>query len=160
MWWMAIPALLQAGGQAFGGMSAIKNAGYSADIAGYAASYRAAAREVEEARLTLNKDRLLSTQKAAAAASGIRTDTGAPLDLAAETEVLFDIDKKLLRSAGSIDSLRSQIEQKSLLAGGYGTAAGSFGQAGGSLLESAMWYGKRQGWFSPKNNSTPYIPAK
>lgn len=161
MWWMAIPALLQAGGQMFGGMSAIKMSGYSADIAKYAAGYREAAREVEETRLKMNKDRLMSAQKAAAAASGIRTDVGAPMDLAAETEVLYDIDRKLLRSAGSIESLRSQIERHSLLAGGQATAAGMFGQATGSLLDSAMWYGNRQGWFAPsKNNSMPYVPAK
>ncbi len=150
MWWMMIPAAMQAGSQMFGAQQNIRMSKLSADIAGYAGAYQTAVRQVQEARLEQNYERTISAQRAAAAASGIRTDTGAPMDLAAETEVLFEIDKKLLRSAGSIDSLRTQLQQRSFEAEGYSSASGHYGQAAGSLLESAMWYGNRQGWFTPK----------
>lgn len=154
--------LLSSGSSAFGGALAIKQGKYAQDILDYQARYLQAANKIEAAKIDLEKKKTLSAQKAQTAASGIRTDVGAPVEVAAETELLADIDKNILKITGGIESLRLQTQGTLARAHGYAAGATQYAQGFGSLLSSAMSYGQRNGWFNSASQGEriPYIPAK
>lgn len=140
--------LLSAGGSAYGGLMAVKQGKYAADILDYQAKYIEAANKIDIAKIDMARDKTISAQLAQTAASGIRTDVGAPLEIQAETEILADIDKQLLRQAGGIEKLRYQTQAHMAKAQGYGTGSAMYARATGSLLDTAMSYGQREGWFN------------
>lgn len=155
--------LLSAGSSAYGAGLSIKQGKYSQDVLEAQAKYLQAAYKIDEAKIELDKKRTLSSQKAQTAASGIRTDVGAPVEVAAETERMADIDKNILRISGGIDSLRLQTQGQLARAQGYAAGATQYAQGAGSLLSTAMAYGQRSGWFDSKPGSgkqIPYIPGK
>ena len=158
MWWALIPSLLSAGGQAFGGMMQEKQSKYASDVADYQARYVDAVKELEIAKLERYKKQTIASQRAQTAASGIRTDVGAPLELEIETEILADIDKNIIRNAGSIEALRYRTASKIGQASGLAQSSASYAGAAGSLLDATMAYGSRAGWFAPANNTAPSYP--
>ena len=148
--------LLSAGASAYGGLMAAKQGKYAADILEYQAKYVDAVSKIETAKIDLARDKTLSAQKAATAASGIRTDVGAPLEVAAETEIMADIDKQILRMSGGIEKLRYQTQASMAKAQGYGIGSALYARATGSLLDTAASYGQRAGWFSEKTAEPSY----
>ncbi len=155
-------SLLSSGAQAYGGYQAVKQGKYAADILGYQAKYTNALTEIEVAKLERQKQQTISAQRAQTAASGIRTDVGAPLELEVETEILADIDKNILRMSGGIEALRYQTAASMTKAQGYGQGSAMFANSFGSLLNTGMAVGQRQGWFNSDTTGKkiPYIPAK
>jgi hypothetical protein len=142
-------SLLSAGGSAFGGYQAIKQGKYASDILGYQSQYAKALTEIEAAKIDRQAKQTISAQRAQTAASGIRTDVGAPLEIEAETEILADIDKNILRMSGGIESLRYQTAATMARAQGYGQGSAMFAQGAGSLLNTGLDIAQRQGWFAP-----------
>lgn len=153
--------LLSAGGSMFGGMQAAKQGKYAADILKWQARYVDAATKIEEAKIERTKRQTISAQRASTAASGIRTDVGAPLDVEIETEIMADIDKNILRMSGGIEKLRYQTQSHLARAQGYGQSSAMYAQGFNSLLSTGLGLAERQGWFAPANKKKlPYIPAK
>lgn len=140
-------SLLSAGASAYGGYQAVKQGKYAADILGYQSKYTQALTELEVAKIERLKQQTISSQRAQTAASGIRTDVGAPLELEIETEILADIDKNILRMSGGVEALRYQTAAKMTKAQGYGQGSAMYANSFGSLLNTGMAIGQRQGWF-------------
>jgi hypothetical protein len=155
MWQMAIMAagsLLSSGGQAYGASQAIKQGKYQRDILGYASDYQAALVKIDQAKLDRVRDQTISAQTAQTAASGIRTDVGAPLELRAETEILSDIDKHILRTAGGIENLRYGIAGHASMAQGYGTGSAMYARGLSYLVNSGSYMASR--YATPTKNET------
>lgn len=155
-------SLLSAGASAYGGYQAIKQGQYASDILGYQSKYAKALTEIEAAKIDRIAKQTISTQRAQTAASGIRTDVGAPLEIELETEILADIDKNILRMSGGIESLRYQTAATMTRAQGYGQGSAMFAQGFGSLLNTGLDIAQRQGYFSssPVGKKVPYIQAR
>lgn len=147
MWAMAFmvgSSLLSSAGQAYGGMQTIKMAKYSRDVARSAATYQDALANIDAAKLDRLRDQTISAQTAATAASGIRTDVGAPLELRAETEILADIDKNILRISGGVEGLRFGMAGHTAMAQGYGQASAMFARGLGYSLDTASLLAARK----------------
>jgi hypothetical protein len=145
-------SLLSSGAQAYGGAQAIKQGKYASDILGYQAKYAKALTEIEVAKVERQKQQTISSQRAQTAASGIRTDIGAPLEIEVETEILADIDKNILRMSGGIEALRYQTAASMTKAQGYGQGSAMFANSFGSLLNTGLAIGQRQGWFTKQQS--------
>lgn len=147
---------IQAGSQMFGAAEALKQSKYQQDILNYQARYIDAATKIEEAKIDREVKRTISAQRAQTAASGFQADSGTPLELQIDTEMQGAIDKAILRQSGGLEKLRLQTAGRMTRAQGYGQAAGLYGGAAGSLLNTGMIYGAREGWFSPKEPEPSY----
>lgn len=146
---MLIGSAVQSGGSMFGSLLAKKQSKYASDIAEYNARYIDAASRIEEAKIDRYAAQVKSAQKAATAASGIRTDVGAPVEIEVETDILADIDKNILRISGGIEKIRYGIEARMGKAQGLAASSTMQAQGFGSLLSSTVSYGNRAGWFAP-----------
>ena len=152
MWPMLIMlagSAVQAGGSAFGANQALKQSKYQQDILEYQADYQRAANEISVNKLQRTVKQTISAQRAQTAASGFQPDSGTPLELQIETQLQGEIDTAILRSAGGIEQLRLQNSGTMARAQGYGVAAGLYQRGFGSLLNTGMSVGERQGWFAP-----------
>lgn len=164
MWPMVIMlagSAMQAGGSMFGASQALKQSKYQQDILDYQADYERAAAEIGVEKVKRNVGQVKSAQRAATAASGFQSGDAAELN--AEADIQGDIDIAILRSAGGIEQLRLQNAGTMARAAGYGQAAGMYQKGFGSLLNTGMNVGSRQGWFessSSTGNRIPYIPAQ
>ena len=163
MWPMAIMlagSAMQAGGSAFGASQALKQSKYQQDILRYQADYERAAAEISVAKVKRQVGQIQSAQRAATAASGFQSGDATELNI--DTELQGEIDIAILRSAGGIEQLRLQNAGTMARAQGYGVAAGLYQKGFGSLLNTGMSVGSRQGWFEPSTTGTkiPYIPAQ
>lgn len=157
MYWMAITAatsLLSSAGQAYGGMMAVKQAKYQKDILGYASSYQQAMTKIDEIKLDRLRDQTISAQTAATAASGIQTGVGAPAELRAETEVLSDIDKAILRISGGIENLRFSLASRGAMAQGYGQGSAMYARGLGYMVDAGSLLAARQMKPVPKTQPT------
>ncbi len=147
MYWMAITAatsLLSSAGQAYGATQNVKMAKYQRDILGYAARYQDAAIKIDEAKLDRLREQTISAQTVSTAASGIQTIAGAPLELRAETEILSDIDKHILRITGGIEQLRYGLASHGTMAQGYGQASAAYARGLGYMVNSGSLLAARQ----------------
>ena len=163
MWPMVIMlagSAIQAGGSAFGASQALKQSKYQQDILRYQADYERAAAEIAVEKVKRNVGQVKSAQRAATAASGFQSGDAAELNI--DTDLQGEIDIAILRSAGGLEQLRLQNAGTMARATGYGTAAGLYQRGFGSLLNTGMNVGSRQGWFEPSTTATktPYIPAR
>ena len=156
MWPMLIMlagSAMQAGSQAYGATQSLKQSKYQQDILDYQAKYVGAAAKIEEAKIDKRISQTKSAQRAAAAASGFQSYAGTDLELQIDTDIQGAIDKAILRQAGGIEQLRLRNAGTMTRAQGYGVAAGLYGGASGSLLNTGMFLGARQGWFQPSTSA-------
>lgn len=163
MWPMLIMlagSAVQAGGSAFGASQALKQSKYQQDILRYQADYQRAANEIGVEKIKRQAAQTKSTQRASTAASGFQSSDAAELEI--DTDLQSEIDVAIMRQAGGIEQLRLQNAGTMARAQGYGVAAGLYQQGFGSLLNTGMNVGTRQGWFAPSTTGTktPYIPAR
>ena len=163
MWPMIIMlagSAMQAGGSAFGASQALKQSKYQQDILRYQADYEKAAAEISVEKVKRQTGQIKSAQRAATAASGFQSGDATELNI--DTDIQGDIDIAILRSAGGIEQLRLQNSGTMARAQGYGVAAGLYQRGFGSLLNTGMSVGSRQGWFEPSTTGKqiPYIPAQ
>lgn len=163
MWPMVIMlagSAMQAGGSAFGASQALKQSKYQQDILRYQADYERAAAEINVERVKRRVGQVISSQKAATAASGFQT--GDSLEANIDAQLQGDIDIAILRNSGGIEQLRLQTAGTMARARGYGQAAGMYQEGFNSLLSTGMRAGNRAGWFEPASTGAkiPYIPAK
>jgi hypothetical protein len=158
---MLAGSAIQAGGSMFGASQALKQSKYQQDILDYQSQYIQAANEINVEKVKRQVGQTISAQRAQTAASGFQPDSGTPLELQIDTALQGEIDIALLRQAGGIEQLRLQNSGTMARAQGYGVAAGLYGRAAGSLLNTGMSIGSREGWFAPSTSTRiPYIPAK
>lgn len=153
-WLLYLGSGLQIASNVFGAKQAIDQGKYEADILRYQARYLDAQKRIEEARIKRTLRQTLSTQKAATAASGFRTDVGTPIDIQIDSEMQADLDIALMRSAGSMEQLRLNTQAHMARAEGYGMAAGLYSRALGAGVDTLLSYGSRHGWFEPKTKIT------
>jgi hypothetical protein len=147
---------IKSGAGIYGATQAIKQSKYQQDILDYQAQYVDAATKIEAAKIDRAVKQTVSTQRATTAASGFQADSGTPLELQIDTAMQGDIDKAILRQAGGIEKLRLQNAGTMARAQGYGVAAGLYAGASGTLLNTTMAYGSREGWFAPKTPEPSY----
>jgi hypothetical protein len=164
MWPMLIMmagSAIQSGGGMFAASAALKSSEYQQDILKYQRRYLAAVQKINEAKVNRNVGQVISSQRAETAASGFQSDSGTALELQIDTQMQGEIDIALLRQAGGIEALRLSTAGHMARAEGYGQAAGYYGRAAGSLINTGMSIGSRQGWFDSSSTGTriPYIPA-
>jgi hypothetical protein len=161
MWPMVIMlagSAMQAGGSAFGARQALKQSRYQRDILRYQADYQSALNEINVERVKSGVARTKSAQRAATAASGFQAGDSAELEI--DTEMQGEIDVALLRMSGGIENLRLRTAGTMAMAQGQGVAAGLNQRAFGSLLNTGMNYGTREGWFNTtdeKSTSTSLL---
>jgi hypothetical protein len=163
MWPMVIMlagSAMQAGGSAFGAAQSIKQSKYQQDVLRYQADYERAAAEISVEKVRRQVGQTKSSQRAATASSGFQSGDAAELNI--DTDIQGEIDIAILRSAGGLEQLRLQNAGTMARAQGYGQAAGLYQKGFGSLLNTGMGVGERQGWFAPSTTGTkiPYVPAQ
>jgi hypothetical protein len=158
---MLAGSAMQAGGSAFGASQALKQSKYQQDILRYQADYQNALNEINVEKVKKGVKQTQSAQRAATAASGFQSGDSAEVNM--DTEIQGEIDIALLRMSGGIENLRLQNAGTMARAQGYGVAAGLYQRGFGSLLNTGMSVGQREGWFAPSASSgtkIPYIPAQ
>lgn len=156
---MMAGSAIQSGSSVFGAQEALKQSKYQQDILDYQASYDRAANEIAVEKVKRQVKQTTSSQRAATAASGFQSGDAAEVNI--DTELQGEIDIAILRQSGGLEQLRLQNAGTMARAQGYGVAAGLYGKAAGTLLNTGMAYGTREGWFAPSTSTKiPYIPAK
>lgn len=160
---MMIGSMVQGAGSGMGSLLSVKSAKYGMHVANAYADYIEAITNFKAAQIDRIRDATISSQRAQTAASGIDPNDETSQLIRAETEILADIDKNILRSNGNLEALRFRSEGYTSMAAGYGQAAQLGAQGFGSLLSTAMSWGERQGWFTPNRSSgydaADYSPA-
>ena len=154
MWpmvFMLAGSAMQAGGSAFGASQALKQSKYQQDILKYQADYERAAAEINVERVKRQVGQVISSQRAATAASGFQSSDS--LEANIDTQLQGDIDIAILRSAGGIEQLRLSTAGTMARAQGYGVAAGQYQKGFNSLLSTGMGAASRQGWFTPASTT-------
>jgi hypothetical protein len=149
MWPMVIMlagSAMQTGGGMFAASEALKQSKYQQDILRYQEDYVRAAKEIEVEKVKRRVGQVISSQKAATAASGFQTADA--LETSIETAIQGDIDIALLRQAGGMEQLRLSTAGHMARSEGYGFAAGQYQRAFGNLLSTGTWAGNRAGMFS------------
>jgi hypothetical protein len=123
-----------------GNMAAAKSAqavaDYNAVLAENEAVLLARAKRDEEEALRRQSDRLVGTQTAMVAASGVQM-TGTPLQVLADTYFSTEMDAAMIRYAGDIEQVQKQSEAALARTEGGARAAALKYQAYGSLLTGA-----------------------
>ena len=123
-----------------GNMAAAKSAKavgeYNAALAENEAVILARAKRDEEEALRKQSDRLVGTQRAMVAASGVQM-TGTPLQVLADTYFSTEMDAAMIRYAGDIEQVQKQSEAALARTEGGARAAALKYQAYGSLLTGA-----------------------
>lgn len=155
MWPMVIMlagSAMQSGGGMFAASQALKQSKYQQDIYRYQEDYVKAAKEIEVEKVRRRVGQVISSQRAATAASGFQSADS--LELNIESELQGDIDISILRSAGGLEQLRLSTAGRMARAEGYGQAAGYTQKAFGTLLGTGTWAGNRAGWFAPASTTT------
>ena len=124
-----------------GNMAAAKSAKavgeYNAALAENEAVILARAKRDEEEALRKQSDRLVGTQTAMVAASGVQM-TGTPLQVLADTYFSTEMDAAMIRYAGDIEQVQKQSEAALARTEGGARAAALKYQAYGSLLTGAQ----------------------
>jgi len=124
-----------------GNMAAAKSAKavgeYNAALAENEAIILARAKRDEEEALRKQSDRLVGTQRAMVAASGVQM-TGTPLQVLADTYFSTEMDAAMIRYAGDIEQVQKQSEAALARTEGGARAAALKYQAYGSLLTGAQ----------------------
>ena len=124
-----------------GNMAAAKSAKavgeYNAALAENEAVILARAKRDEEEALRKQSDRLVGTQRAMVAASGVQM-TGTPLQVLADTYFSTEMDAAMIRYAGDIEQVQKQSEAALARTEGGARAAALKYQAYGSLLTGAQ----------------------
>ena len=124
-----------------GNMAAAKSAqavaDYNAVLAENEAVLLARAKRDEEEALRRQSDRLVGTQTAMVAASGVQM-TGTPLQVLADTYFSTEMDAAMIRYAGDIEQVQKQSEAALARTEGGARAAALKYQAYGSLLTGAQ----------------------
>lgn len=124
-----------------GNMAAAKSAKavgeYNAALAENEAVILARAKRDEEEALRRQSDRLVGTQTAMVAASGVQM-TGTPLQVLADTYFSTEMDAAMIRYAGDIEQVQKQSEAALARTEGGARAAALKYQAYGSLLTGAQ----------------------
>ena len=136
--------------QMYGASQAIKQGKYQQDILNYQSKYLEAAQAIEEERIRRDVRKVISSQRAATAASGFAGGIGTELDLETSAEIQADIDIALLRQSGSIEQLRLNTQGHMARSEGYGIAAGLSGGVTAGALDTLLSVGSRHGWFKKK----------
>lgn len=136
-------SLLSSFGQGMGAKYALQNSRYMQQTLGYAADYQEALVKIDQAKIDRLREQTISAQTAATAASGIQTGAGAPAELRAETEILSEIDKNILRMTGGIESLRYGLAGMGARAQGYSVASGMYMRGLGYSLDTASMLASR-----------------
>jgi hypothetical protein len=123
-----------------GNMAAAKSAQavgeYNAKLAENEAVLLARAKRDQEEALRKQSDRLVGTQTAMVAASGVQM-TGTPLQVLADTYFSTEMDAAMIRYAGDIEQVQKQSEAALARTEGGARAAALKYQAYGSLLTGA-----------------------
>jgi hypothetical protein len=139
--------VLGAGGQISGGMQQQQIADYNAKVAkaeGEAAQQSAG---YEADQYADRAKRLISTQRANAAASGLGLE-GSPLDVMDETAAQAAYDELLIRHSGSVAAAKSNSEAAlDRLQGGAAASRGIYGSGATFLTgasDLAQIYGKKK----------------
>ena len=124
-----------------GNMAAAKSAqavaDYNAVLAENEAVLLARAKRDQEEALRKQSDRLVGTQTAMVAASGVQM-TGTPLQVLADTYFSTEMDAAMIRYAGDIEQVQKQSEAALARAEGGARASALKYQAYGSLLTGAQ----------------------
>lgn len=139
---------IAAGASALGGMMGYKGnmaaarsarqvAEYNAQVAENEAVLLARAKRDEEAALRRQSDRLIGTQRAMTAASGVQM-TGSPLQALADTYFSTEEDAARIQYAGSIEQVQKESEAALTRAEGGARSSALKYQAYGSLLGGAQ----------------------
>lgn len=141
---LAIGGLSQAYGQYQSGRYSEKLADRNADIAraqGKDAESRGA---IAEQRLRQSARATAGAQRAAAAASGVKVDSGTAADLVAQTERLAELDVLTLRNNAALEAWGYRTQAADLQAQGQIARYTGINQATGTLLttgaQAAMYY--------------------
>ena len=107
------------------------------------------AAEFEETQHRAKLTRLLSSQKAAAGASGIDPNTGSPLSVMADTAEQGELDALAIRYGGQVGAYRANSQAElDKMQGKAARTAGYYG-AGASLLTGASRLGRRVSLLDP-----------
>jgi hypothetical protein len=132
---MGLGGLIGIGGSLLAAKSAERTAEYSADIMEYNTRYTNAKNKIREAQIDRELKKVVASQRAQTAASGIMADVGTPLELQIESAVLADIDKSLIRLAGGFENLNIMTNAQMTRSLGASEAFRYYGQATGQLID-------------------------
>ena len=141
---LAVGGLFQAASSVYQGYLGYKSSKYSASLLKYEAAYAKAKGELAETHIRKQLKKIIGTQRAATAAAGIRPDVGTPLELQIESEILNDIDAKLARISGGMDSLRYTSAAGAKLIEGLSAMGKGFGQAFGYSFNTLLQLSDRR----------------
>lgn len=142
-------SFLSAGSDFYSAWAALKTSKYASDILKYQAAYIDAVTELEVAKKKRELKKIIGSQRAITAANNIMPDVGTPMELQVESEILNEIDINLIRIAGSMEKIGAMGAAAENEIAGLSAAAGHFGDASGTLLDSAITQMKR----TPKTTS-------
>ena len=132
---LALSSIIGVGFNIKAAQSAERTAGYQADIISYNSRYVDAKVELEQARIDRDLKHIIGTQRAQTAARGIMPDIGTPLELQAESRVMADIDKALVRISGGMERLNISTQSLLTRAGGASEASRYYGGATAGSLD-------------------------
>lgn len=133
--------------------TSVKTAGYEADILQYQAEYNRAVNDYKATVLERDVERTIASQRAAAAARGVRGSVGSPFGLQVETGIMGEIDAAILRINGNIDNLALNLAARSAKARGYAEASQASASAFGTFFDTGLQMAHRKGLLAPKNKS-------
>lgn len=116
---------------------------YQARQARSAANDQARLNELQAQQDAENRDmerrRLLSSQRAAYGASGVKVDEGTPLTVYAETNRIADQDIQNILTMGRLRGQVNRREGRAVMVSGYASAAGSLLKGTGALAKKYKW---------------------
>jgi hypothetical protein len=132
---LALSSIIGVGFNLKAAKSAKRTAGYQADIISYNSRYVDAKVKLEQERIDLETRKIIGAQRAQTAARGIMPDIGTPAELQAETLVMADIDKALVRISGGMENLNIRTNALLTRAGGASEAGRYYGAATAGSLD-------------------------
>jgi len=132
---MALGSIIGLGYQLSAARSAERTAGYQADIISYNARYVDAKVKLEQARIDRETRQIIGAQRAQTAAGGIAPDIGTPAEFQAESRIMADIDKALVRISGGMERLNITTQAMLTRAGGASEASRYYGGATATSLD-------------------------
>jgi hypothetical protein len=132
---MALGSIIGLGFQLSAARSAERTAGYQADIISYNTRYVDAKVKLEQARIDRETRQIIGAQRAQTAAGGIAPDIGTPAEFQAESRIMADIDKALVRISGGMERLNITTNALLTRAGGASEASRYYGGATATSLD-------------------------